>query len=39
MNDINKLRKEHPDSVFIVHPECPPEIQDMADHVQAPQAS
>ncbi|MEK6681065.1 MAG: quinolinate synthase [Nitrospirota bacterium] len=33
VNDINKLRKEHPDSVFIVHPECPPEIQDMADHI------
>lgn len=32
-DDINRLKKERPDAVFIAHPECPPEIQDMADHI------
>jgi quinolinate synthase len=33
MEDVNKARAEHPDAVLVVHPECPPEIQDMADHI------
>ncbi len=33
IDDINRLRAEHPDAVFIAHPECPLEIQDMADHI------
>jgi quinolinate synthase len=24
---------EHPDAVLVVHPECPPEVQDMADQI------
>jgi quinolinate synthase len=28
-----KLKKEHPGSELIVHPECLPELQDRADHV------
>ena len=31
--NINSLRAEHPEAVVIVHPECPLEIQDMADHI------
>jgi quinolinate synthase len=31
--DIFKLKKEHPDSEVLVHPECRPEIIDIADHV------
>jgi quinolinate synthase len=31
--DIFKLKKEHPESEVIVHPECRPEIIDIADHV------
>lgn len=29
--DVNKARAEHPDAVFIAHPECRPEILRMAD--------
>ena len=31
--DIFKLKKEHPESEVLVHPECRPEIIDIADHV------
>lgn len=31
--DIDKRRREFPGCVVIVHPECPPEIIDAADHV------
>jgi quinolinate synthase len=29
--DVRKARAEHPDAVFIAHPECRPEILEMAD--------
>jgi quinolinate synthase len=29
--DVNKAKAEHPDAVLVVHPECPPPVQDMAD--------
>jgi len=31
IEDVKKARAEHPQAVLVVHPECPPEIQDMAD--------
>jgi len=31
--DIRKLRSEHPHAVVLVHPECRPEVIDMADKV------
>jgi quinolinate synthase len=33
IEDVNKARAAHPDASLVVHPECPPEIQDMADHI------
>jgi quinolinate synthase len=31
--DVKAARAAHPDAVLVVHPECPPEVQDMADHI------
>jgi len=31
MEDVKKAKKEHPHALLVVHPECPPEIQDLAD--------
>jgi len=31
--DILNLKKQHPDSEILVHPECRPEVIDIADHV------
>ena len=31
MEDVSKAKKEHPHALLVVHPECPPEIQDLAD--------
>lgn len=33
IEDVKKARAEHPDALLVVHPECPPEVQDMADHI------
>jgi len=33
VDDVNKAKEEHPDALLVVHPECPPEVQDMADHI------
>ncbi len=33
IEDVNKAKADHPDAVLVVHPECPPEIQDMADQI------
>jgi quinolinate synthase len=33
IDDVKKAKAEHPDAVLVVHPECPPEVQDMADHI------
>jgi quinolinate synthase len=30
---IQRVRREHPDAQVMVHPECLPEVQDLADHV------
>ena len=33
IEDVKSAKKDHPDAVLVVHPECPPEVQDMADHI------
>ena len=33
IEDVKKAKTEHPDAVLVVHPECPPEVQDMADQI------
>lgn len=32
---VQKKKEEHPDALFLAHPECPPEILDLADMVQS----
>jgi quinolinate synthase len=31
--DVLRAKEEHPDALFMAHPECPPEILEMADHI------
>jgi quinolinate synthase len=31
--EIKRLKGEHPDALVVVHPECPPDTIDLADHV------
>lgn len=31
--DIESLKKEHPDALVVLHPECPPDTIELADHV------
>jgi len=33
VEDIQLLKKEHPDATVIVHPECTPEVQAIADYI------
>jgi quinolinate synthase len=33
IEDVIKAKADHPDAVLVVHPECPPPVQDMADHI------
>ena len=33
VEDVKQAKAEHPDAVLVVHPECPPEVQDMADEI------
>jgi quinolinate synthase len=30
--DVTRLKAEYPDALFICHPECSPEVSDLADH-------
>ena len=30
--DVNRLKAEYPDALFICHPECSPAVSDLADH-------
>lgn len=32
-DDVNRALAEHPDALFMAHPECPPEILEQADHI------
>lgn len=31
--EIEQAKKDHPDALFMVHPECQPEILELADHI------
>ncbi len=33
VQDVRRVREAHPDAVFLVHPESPPEVIELADHV------
>jgi len=33
IHDVKRAREAHPDAVLIVHPECPPEVIELADKV------
>jgi quinolinate synthase len=33
LDDVTRAKAEHPQALFIAHPECPPEVQDQADHI------
>lgn len=33
VEDVERARKEHPNAVIVVHPECRPEVQQMADYI------
>ncbi len=33
VEDVKRAKADHPDAVLVVHPECPPEVQDMADQI------
>lgn len=33
VEEIKKAKEEHPGALFMAHPECPPEILEMADHI------
>ncbi|MDT8440670.1 MAG: quinolinate synthase NadA [Desulfuromonadales bacterium] len=33
IEDVERARAEHPDALFMAHPECPPEILALADHI------
>jgi len=32
---VQKVRSDHPDALFLAHPECPPEVLDLADEVKS----
>jgi quinolinate synthase len=33
MDDVTHAKSEHPKALLVVHPECPPEVQELADHI------
>ena len=33
VDDVHRALAEHPDALFMAHPECPPEILERADHI------
>jgi quinolinate synthase len=33
--DVHKAKKEHPDAVFMAHPECRPEVLELADAIRS----
>ncbi|MBN1894128.1 quinolinate synthase NadA [bacterium] len=35
VDEVRKAREAHPDAVFLVHPECPKEVADLADEVRS----
>jgi quinolinate synthase len=35
VEQVEKVKKAHPKALFLAHPECPPEVLDLADEVQS----
>jgi quinolinate synthase len=35
VEDVQRSRAEHPDALFLAHPECPPAVLDLADVIQS----
>ena len=35
VQDLKELKRQHPQAKLMVHPECTPEVIDMADHVSS----
>lgn len=33
VSEVMKAKKEHPDALFLVHPECVPEVAELADYI------
>jgi len=33
VDDVRRAMEEHPDGIFMAHPECPPEILELAHHI------
>jgi len=33
VNDVKKAKEKHPDALFLVHPECTPDVVELADYV------
>jgi quinolinate synthase len=33
VDDVRRTQADYPDALFMAHPECPPEILDIADHI------
>ena len=33
VNEVKKAKEEHPDALFLVHPECTPKVVELADYV------
>ena len=33
VDDVKKVQADYPDALFMAHPECPPEVLAMADHI------
>nr|NIS40826.1 quinolinate synthase NadA [Desulfuromonadales bacterium] len=33
LKDVHRAKEEHPEALFVAHPECPPEILELADHI------
>ncbi len=35
VEQVNRVREAHPQALFLAHPECPPEVLDLADEVKS----
>lgn len=35
VQDVNQAKNDHPGACFIAHPECPPEVLEIADNIQS----
>jgi quinolinate synthase len=35
VTQVRRIKEEHPDAIFLAHPECPPEVLGMADEIKS----